>query len=246
MKKAEGVGLEYVSRLACKQLATGFDRKNRTKRQLIERQKELNFRSGGGEILLDFLQSIASNESERAQVTKWMEDYDKARFGKLWKSKKRRAAFRFLSLWRNGLIYDQEAAQAGQPIKHTRIRVPLRIGFLTPFVRALNALDAEFFRGLAEAMRILSEERISFNKNHSDVTLDQWLLEYKMRIWPKSQHTVRELNEQLVSKLRITSDKKLRERCRKLGVPLNPDARGARATRYKNASNGTPVPSKKG
>jgi hypothetical protein len=70
MKNAEGVRFESVLRLACKQLATGFDRKNRTKRQLTDRQKELNFRSGGAEIFLDFLQSLASSENERAQVTK--------------------------------------------------------------------------------------------------------------------------------------------------------------------------------
>jgi hypothetical protein len=244
---AKGIKLESVLKIACKQLATGSERKKSrcSKLPLTERQKELNVRSGGGEIFLDWLRSLPSNESNAAYFIKWMEDYDMARFGKLRKSKKKRAAFQFLSLWRNALIYDQEAARAGQPVKHTRISIPLRLGFLSPFVRALNSLDAEFFRGLAEAMRILNEERISFNKNHSDVTLDQWLLEYKMRIWPKSQHTVRELNEQLVSKLRITSDKKLRERCRKLGVPINPDARGARATRYKNPSNGTPIPRKK-
>ena len=232
---AEGIKLESVLKIACKQLATGSGPKKfkRSKLPLTERQKELNVRSGGGEMFLDWLQSLPSNESNPACFMKWMEDYDMARFGKLRKSKKKRAAFQFLSLWRNALIYDQEAARAGYPVRHTRISVPLRVGFLSPFVRALNALDAEFFRGLAEAMRILNEERISFNKNHSDVTLDQWLLEYKMRIWPKSQHTVRELNEQLVSKLRITSDKKLRERCHKLGVPLKADARGARAVRYK-------------
>src|SRR5205823_405701 len=148
---------------------------NRSKLPITERQKELNFRSGGAEIFLDFLQSLASNESERAQVTKWMQDYDKARFSKLSKSKKKRAAFQFLMLWRNAAIYDGQAALSGQPVKHAKIRVPLRLGFLTPFVRALDALDAEFFRGLAEAMRILNEERISFNKDCSDVTLDQWL-----------------------------------------------------------------------
>jgi len=208
---AEGIKLESVLKIACKQLATGSGPKKfkRSKLPLTERQKELNVRSGGGEIFLDWLQSLPSNESNRAYFMKWIEDYDMARFGKLRKSKKKRAAFQFLSLWRNALIYDQEAARAGYPVRHTRISVPLRVGFLSPFVRALNALDAEFFRGLAEAMRILNEERIS------------------------SQHTVRELNEQLVSKLRITSDKKLRERCHKLGVPLKADARGARAVRYK-------------
>src|SRR5439155_9330992 len=137
MKNAEGMRVESVLRLACKQLATGFDRKNRTKRQLTERQKELNFRSGGGEIFLDFLQSIASNESERAQVTKWMQDYDKARFAKLSKSKKKRAAFEFLMLWRNAAIYDEQAALSGEPVKQATIRVPLRIGFLASVVRAL-------------------------------------------------------------------------------------------------------------
>ena len=144
---AEGIKLESVLKIACKQLATGSGPKKfkRSKLPLTERQKELNVRSGGGEIFLDWLQSLPSNESNRAYFMKWIEDYDMARFGKLRKSKKKRAAFQFLSLWRNALIYDQEAARAGYPVRHTRISVPLRVGFLSPFVRALNALDAEFF-----------------------------------------------------------------------------------------------------
>jgi hypothetical protein len=231
----ETVKLGSVLKVACKQLATGSKPKKfkRSKLPLTERQKELNIRSGGGEIFLDWLQSLPSNESNRAYLMKWIEDYDMARFGKLRKSKRKRAAFQFLMLWRNALVYNQEAAQAGEPVKQATIRVPLRVGFLAPFVRALDALDAEFFRGLAEAMRILNEERISFNKNHSDVTLDQWLLEYKMRIWPKSQHTARELNEQFVSKFRSISDDKLRQRCKLLGVPLKSDARGKASERWK-------------
>src|SRR5207247_8692862 len=104
-------------------------------------------------------------------------------------------------------------------VKYTTIRVPLRLGFLRPFVRALDELDTEFFKGLTEATHILND-RISFSKDGSGEKLDQWLLEYKMRIWPNVQHTVRQLNQQFVSKFRSITDKKLRDRCRVIGVPL--------------------------
>jgi hypothetical protein len=72
-----------------------------------------------------------------------------------------------------------------------------------------------------------------------------WLLIYAFRVAGTPTHTVRELNEQFVSKFRSISDKKLREKCSKLGVVLKPDARGTRAARYK-ASNSPAMPQKNG
>jgi hypothetical protein len=165
---AEAVKRDAVLRFACKELAASEQPKGSSKRSklpLTKRQKELNWNSGGAEIFLDWLESIAPNENERRRFAKLREDYDLARFEKLRKSEKKRSAFAFLILWGNAVAYDREAAQAGQGVKHATVRVPLRLGFLLPFVRALNENDAEFFDGLAEAMRIQASEKSPIKAN---------------------------------------------------------------------------------
>jgi len=113
-----------------------------------------------------------------------------------------------------------------------------QIRLLPPFLEAVRSLDVESFKLLAEAADML-DGRIRSSKDASigtcDTTLDLWLLQYATSIAGTPTHTVRELNEQNVSKFRNISDKKLREHCRKLNVPLIPDKRGKAATRYGRA-----------
>jgi hypothetical protein len=177
----------------------------------------------------------------KAEMARWKQDYDKALFGKLRGSEKKRAALEFLRCWYNAEIHDRES---GADVETVTITVPLRIIHLARLLAALNRHDADFLKGLAEAVGILEQLAYS-NKNREPTTLGRWLLEYAMQNGWQPTHTARELNEQYVSKFRVVSDKKLRARCRELGVPLKPDARGTRAVRYK-ASNGTPMPRKKG
>jgi hypothetical protein len=106
---------------------------------------------------------------------------------------------------------------------------------------ALDNLDVKFSEYLAKAIRLVSD-RISSSKGTGE-HLDRWLLEYKLRVSCSAQHTVRELNEQFVSKFRSITDKELRERCRKFDVPLKPDKRGKAAVRYGEMS---PARKKKG
>ena len=90
-------------------------------------------------------------------------------------------------------------------------------------------------------MQILEARIASNSKGRSigsgDLHLEKWLLEYAMKTGivarALSPHTARELNEQFVSKFRSISDKKLREKCKSLGIPLKPDARGRAAVRYR-------------
>jgi hypothetical protein len=182
-----------------------------------------------------------NNAKSRAEMPSWQRDYAKALFGKLRGSEKKRAESEFRRCWYKAEIHDRES---GADVETVTITVPLRIIHLARLLAALNRHDADFLKGLAEAVGILEQLAYS-NKNREPTTLGRWLLEYAMQNGWQPTHTARELNEQYVSKFRVVSDKKLRARCRELGVPLKPDARGTRAVRYK-ASNGTPMPRKKG
>ena len=106
-----------------------------------------------------------------------------------------------------------------------------QIKSLRAVLDALHRVDSEFLQSLAKAIRIQGD-RISLSKD-KDVgeQLDRWLLEYKLRTSGKAQHTLRELNEQFVSTFRSISDKKLRERCRQLDVPLTAHKRDNAAVR---------------
>ena len=110
---------------------------------------------------------------------------------------------------------------------------------LSPFLNAVRALDTEFFKLLAQAAQMLSS-RIYSSKDKAigtgDTFLDKWLLEYALRIAGTPRHTIRELNENFVSKFRKIEDRDLRKRCRKLGVPPLQDVRGYWAVRYKRGS----------
>jgi hypothetical protein len=84
-------------------------------------------------------------------MARWKQDYDKALFGKLRGSEKKRAALEFLRCWYNAEIHDLESAD----VERVTITVPLRIVYLAPLLVALNGRDGKFFKGVAEAMKIL-------------------------------------------------------------------------------------------
>jgi hypothetical protein len=162
-------------------------------------------------------------------LTKWSEDYEKAAFGNF-RSREERKAVNFVLTRRREILL---AAASGRPISDSA-----QIKLLDGRVKAaLDNLDVEFSEYLAKAIHLV-RDRISSSKGTGE-HLDRWLLEYKLRISCSVQHTVRELNEQFVSKFRSISDAKLRVKCRKLGIPLKEDVRGAGSVRRKMRSNGT-------
>jgi len=165
-------------------------------------------------------------------VAKWRENYEKALYGKIRGSTQKRTAFQFLRMWHVASILHKES---GKLMTESE-----QIVLLAPLLEALRERDAQFFKGLAEAIQIL-EARIASNGKarnigSGDLHLEKWLLEYAMKTGivagALSAHTARELNEQFVSKFRSISDKKLREKCKSLGILLKPDARGRAAVRY--------------
>ena len=172
-------------------------------------------------ILVKELSGAVGEEKIPAKLQEWIDQYKKAT--SLCRSREaspeRMNGARFFEFWR------------------------LDSKFLSPLLIALSELNSEFVRGVAEAMETLSN-RICSSKDRSGEDLDRWLLAYKLRIGDRKVHTVRELNEQFVSKFRSISDKKLRERCRKLNVALKDDVRGAGAVRRKR-SNGTAYAAKR-
>jgi hypothetical protein len=99
----------------------------------------------GRPIFLDFLESIARNEMERASIVKAKQTYEKMLFGR---SEKTRTAFEFLRRWQNAKKYYAE-----NPGRALSLIAPMWMVYLTPLLNALNALDSEFFERLAKAMR---------------------------------------------------------------------------------------------
>ena len=159
-------------------------------------------------------------------IARWEENYEKALYGKVRSSAKKRAAFEFLRSWHRASIICKEYGRVMTDAK--------QIDLLAPLLEALSERDAQFFKGLAEAMQIL-EARIASNAKgrnigSGDLHLEKWLLEYALKTGIVAgalpPHTARELNEQFVSKFRSIADKKLREKCKSLGISLKPDARG--------------------
>ena len=180
-----------------------------------------------------------------AKMAKWREKYKKACY-KLRDSEKKRKAVDCVRAWRNAIIWEKES---GRTLADSE-----RIALLAPLLNALptpenpNRFDIEFLNDFAKAANFL-DLRLYSTKDQTtgsgENVLDKWLLEYELRL-PGGQatHTLRELNEQFVSKFRTITDPKLREKCHELDIPLKPDVRGAGAVRRKR-SNGTPGRSKK-
>ncbi len=160
----------------------------------------------------------------------WGKKYEKALYGKLWGSEKKRKAFEFLRKWR--------AVHVAAAVNGKRVNDELKL--LGPLLDAIMELDIEFVKGLVEAMQTLKNQRTSNPKATSfgtgDTNLNKFLLEYAMKYGliggRHAPHSVRELNEQHVSRFYSISDKKLRERCYSLGFKPKEDARGRAAERY--------------
>ncbi len=96
---------------------------------------------------------------ERANIEKARLAYEKAVFGKF-RSQKRRAASEFLWRWRSAEMYDRESP----PAELMSLIMPDRKGLIALYLGALNAGDAEFLEGVAEAMRLLRSERANVRK----------------------------------------------------------------------------------
>jgi hypothetical protein len=163
-------------------------------------------------------------------LAKRQADFEKAYYGKLRDSEQGRRVVDLLKAWRGSLIMEQH----GWCSKEDSARIAL----LEPLLHSMRALghDAgwggiepmEFFRLLAKAALML-DTRVRSSKatfGAGDFDLNIWLLQYGITIAGTPTHTVRELNEQFVSKFRAITDKKLREKCRELCIPLTPDKRG--------------------
>jgi len=162
-----------------------------------------------------------------AKLAKQKADFEKAYYGRLRHSEKGRMAVDLLRAWRG--------AQIAQQRGWCQVTDSGRIAEIEPFLHAVRTLDVEFFKLLAQAAEML-DTRIRSSKDANigtrDTNLDMWLLIYGMRIAGTPTDTARELNKQFVSKFRSISDDKLREHCKRLGVPLKPDKRGKAAERY--------------
>jgi hypothetical protein len=198
-----------------------------------KRQKEIH-REIEMEIDLMRRELMAKNEVERAQIAILRKGYEKIIFGKLAKSDKGRAAVGFLRRWRCAALYQRESPQPEERFWP----VPGRFVFLGPLVEALDSVDTEFFDALAKAIKILSK-RVFNAKDKTigigDMDLDLWLVQYGMTIAGTPRLTIRELNQNLVSKFWQIEDRELRKKVRALGMPYKPDKRGWQAVRYQGS-----------
>jgi hypothetical protein len=171
------------------------------------------------------------------KLPKRQADFEKAYYGELRHPEKGRRIVDLLRAWQGRQIVEQWNKVEAQ------LEDRMRIVLLTPLLNAVRTLDVEFFKLLAQAARML-ETRIRSSKDSTigtgDTHLDLWLLQYGMRIAGTATHTLRELNEEHVSKFRTMSDKDLRERCQYLAIPLKLDKRGTAAVRYGRARSKCP------
>jgi hypothetical protein len=177
---------------------------------------------------------------DTAMLRKRHDNFERAYYGKFRHSEKARAAVDLLRAWHGSRIMEEH-----RPVKRIESEF---IALFKPLTNAVESLDVEFLKLLPQAAQML-DARIRSSKDSSigtgDTDLDLWLLQYGLRIAGTPTHTVRELNEQFVSKFRSILDAKLRAKCHKLGIPLKEDVRGAGAVRRKMRSNGTRSAEKK-
>jgi hypothetical protein len=150
-------------------------------------------------------------------IDKIRREYEKALYGRLSGSAKKRRAFVFLRAWNAAMIFWRES---GMAMPETR-----RLNLLKPLLDALRDSDDEFFKGLAEAMQIV--------KSYGKDPVNKRLLEYKMEIGSIPQHTPREIKEKFGSKFRAISVKKLHERCHELGIAHKDEPRGKASPNYR-------------
>ena len=163
-------------------------------------------------LLLKDLSGARGEGKIPAKLAEWIDQYKKAT--SLCRSRERspermKGAF-FFEFWRVETLAAQESGQ--------KISESYQIALLTPLLVALSKLNAEFVRGVADAMQILSK-RISKSKVGSAEYLNRWLLEYELRLPPSSrgEHLPEEIKK-LVSKFSSITEKKLHEKLHKLHI----------------------------
>ena len=145
---------------------------------------------------------------------KFAEQYEKAYYETLLHSPAKRTAFEFLRTWLSSTALSRER---GRPMTKRQWA-----GVFEPLIEALEKRDAEFFKGLAEAVRIIEQREQSANLKYQG-TLGKWLLEYRLLIGGTPTHTFKQLKTLIKeSGLRMPADNKLYEKCRKHDVPLKP------------------------
>lgn len=168
---------------------------------------------------------------DAAMLRKRQDNFERAYYGKFCDSEKERAVIDLLRAWHGSRIMEEH-----RPVKRTESEL---IALFKPLMNAVESLDVECLKLLAQAAQML-DSRILSSKDPTigtgDTYLDLWLLQYGLRIAGTPTHTVRELNEQFISKFRSIKDKQLREKCRRLGIPLKPDVRGAGSIRRKRSN----------
>jgi hypothetical protein len=169
-----------------------------------------------------------------AKLAKRQEHFEKAYYGKLRHSEKGRKVVDLLRAWHGRQIVEQWNKAEGEQLESS-----IRLVLLSPFLNAVRALDTEFFELLRQAAQMLDTRVRSSAKGQNigtgDVYLDKWLLEYGFRIAGTPTHTIRELNEQFVSKFHKISDKKLHDKLNELSVPHKHKPSGKASPNYKKA-----------
>jgi len=177
-------------------------------------------------ILVKELARAAGEEKIATKLAEWLDQYKKATYPcrSLEPSPERKEAISFLTSWRRETL---AAQKSGQKISDSD-----QIRLLSPLLVALSKLNAEFVRGVAEAMHVLSK-RIYKSKDGSGEDLDRWLLDYELRLPPSSrgEHTPEEITK-LVSKFSSITVKKLHEKLHKLGVRHKDKPRGTASPNY--------------
>ena len=165
-------------------------------------------------------------EKVATKLAEWLDQYKKATYPcrSSEPSPERKEAISFLTSWRRETLAAQESGQ--------KISDSDQIKLLSPLLVALSKLNAEFVRGVAEAMQILSK-RIYKSKDGSGEYLDRWLLEYELRLPPNSrgEHIPEEI-QKLVSKFSPITVKELHEKLHKLSVRHKDKPRGKASPNY--------------
>lgn len=177
-------------------------------------------------ILVKELARAAGEEKVATKLAEWLDQYKKATYlcRSSEPSPESKEAISFLTSWRRETLAAQESGQ--------KISDSDQIALLSPLLVALSMLDAEFVRGVADAMQILSK-RIYKSKDGSGEYLDRWLLEYELRLPPSSrgEHIPEEI-QKLLSKFSPITVKELDEKVHKLHIRHKDKPRGPASPNY--------------
>ena len=183
-------------------------------------KKELNIGSGSHRLTVTFKGPPLTERAKQMCVesaarcfgpaglfgAKFAEQYEKAYYETLLHSPAKRTAFEFLRTWLSSTALSRES---GRPMTKRQLSL-----VFAPLVEALEKRDSEFFKGLAEAVRIIEQREQSANLKYQ-ASLGKWLLEYWLLIGGTPTHTFKQLKALIKeSGLRVPPDNKLYEKCR--------------------------------